>query len=160
MKKFFYLIISFIILPANLIAFEPPKRLSGINLTNLKKGQEAIYDIYQLHGGKFPIKDAYVAEFNSKEGDIIIWASKSEKGSEAEKLFKKMHDRIPNSSVFKGLKKVVIGNVTTYFVTGMGMDNYYFLIKDSNYWIGTTFKNSSKIVEEFIRNLDYNNGGK
>lgn len=153
MMKLSFKILFFVLISMCVYAFEPPRELLGFKLTNLKKGSDALVEIYQLHGTKFPLKDAFVAEYKHGEQIIIIWASKSNSGDEAKYLFNEMHRKMPNSRVFKNLKKMQINSIDVYYVYGMEMDNYYFLHKDVNYWIATTHKRSNEVVVDLVRRL-------
>ncbi len=153
MMKLCTKILLFTLLSFYLYAFEPPKELLGFKISNLKRGSEALMEIYHLHGTKFPLKDAFVAEYKTGDQLIIIWASRSNSNDEAKYLFSEMHKKMPSSKVFRNLKRISINSMDIYYVYGMEMDNYYFLHKDVNYWLATNHKKSSEVVGDLVRRL-------
>ncbi|MCX8084597.1 MAG: hypothetical protein N3C60_06745 [Calditerrivibrio sp.] len=134
-------------------SYEPPKKLLNINLTRLVKGNEAIEEIHRLHGTRFPLVDGFVAEYSFKDKLIIMWGSKSKNEYEAKRLFEEMHRKMPHSKVFMGLKKVKIADIDAYYVSGMDMDNYYFLLKDTNYWVAVKNNDAVKVMEQIIKGI-------
>ncbi|MEF3255675.1 MAG: hypothetical protein K6348_09005 [Deferribacterales bacterium] len=150
-----FLRIIIILLIANLVlAFTPPNNLLEYYLVRYDKSESAKNEIYHLHGKRFPLKEAFIAEYrNNSNGKIIIWGSVSYNNKEAKELFNMMHTKMPNSNLFTGLKKYKIKQIDIFYVKGMGMDNVYFVKDNINIWIASINVDLFKISEAIINDI-------
>jgi hypothetical protein len=146
-----FVLAIFLFLSQSTFAFAPIPQIGDLKTLKFVGEKEAFEQIYKLHGKKFPLKNAYVAEYASKTHYAIIWASQSENSSDAFALFETMNKKMPKSNAFKNMKSMKINNIAVVYVFGMGMDNYYFLIEDKNYWIAIKGKNTVDIVKDFLK---------
>jgi len=136
------------------LAFGPPQQIQN-NMNHMKiirvtTGKLASDEIFKLHGKKFPLKDAYVAEYKSDTHYLVVWASKSKTEKDAKELIEAMNKKIPLSKAFRYVNKINVDNIEVFYVIGMGMDNYYFLKGDENYWVAITGDYSLELLKKFI----------
>jgi hypothetical protein len=150
LKSFLILFVVF----AALFAYAEVPTLPDCETTSIKTGKEADKDIFRLHGKEIDFEDSYVAEYFCKNGSTaIIWASFSKTEKEASDLFKLMDDKMPSSKVFRNRMEFKSGGHNIIYVTGMGMDNYYFVDGKANYWIAAKGKDTVDILKKFTQTI-------
>ena len=136
---------------ANVFAGVPA--LEGCEVVSVKTGKDSAKDIARLHGKEIEFQSSYVAEYKCGDDQAVIWASFSKTKDEAEELFKQMDDKMPSSKVFRSLMRMKTDGLDVAYVTGMGMDNYYFLDGKGNYWLAATGKDTVLILKKLTKTL-------
>jgi hypothetical protein len=64
-----------------------------------------------------------------------------------------MDDKMPSSKVFRNLMRMKTDGLDVAYVTGMGMDNYYFLDGKGNYWLAATGKDTVLLLKKLTKTL-------
>ncbi|GAW93744.1 hypothetical protein [Calderihabitans maritimus] len=128
-----------------------PQALAGMPLVHLVTGEQAIAQISKLHGTNIPIENGYIAMYRSEDRQAVLWISESATSEEAEELLKIMDEKMPGSSAFSNYTVKVIDGKTYYYVTGIGMHNYYYLKGNRVYWLGTNVEPAEDILKEAVK---------
>ncbi|MDW7674728.1 MAG: hypothetical protein SCK28_09350 [Bacillota bacterium] len=130
-----------------------PTQVDGFRLDSVITGDEAIQNISRLHGTDIEIVDGLVAEYASSDSHFVVWISQSSDEQEAKYLLDIMDEKIPASPVFTNRQEFVIGDTTYYYVTGAGMENYYWYKGTKVYWVGITSGNDMEILRTVINSM-------
>lgn len=148
------LIFTFLALFTAMGAFADVPAFEGCETTSLKTGKDADRDIFRLHGKEIDFEKSYVAEYFCQNGSTaVIWASFSKTIDEAAELFKQMDDKMPASKAFTNRMTMKSDGYDVVYVTGMGMDNYYFVDGKANYWIAAKGKDTLQIVKKLTESI-------
>jgi hypothetical protein len=142
----------FLFLTASVSSAAAPE-LEGCRTVYEKTGKQADAEIYRLHGRKIGFESSYIAEYACGDTSAVLWVSFSETKNKAEDLFREMDEKMPSSKTFTGYRKFRQNGETVSYVSGMGMDNYYFLRKKGNYWLAAQGKGSADVLEKLIQTL-------
>jgi hypothetical protein len=130
-----------------------PHKLGGLDLVGLEAGQEAVDNISRLHGTKIDIIDGLVARYTGGNSDFILWVSESRDDEEARYLFEIMDEKMPSSPMFKNRTEIDIAGRTVIYVTGAGMENYYWVEGTKNYWVGIYAGDALELVSLVMENF-------
>ena len=167
MKKsmFLLLIVSFLFIstactlsnpqkvaPPGLTEEEFPKELAELPLAHIITGDEAKTQISQLHGTDIEITEGLVAMFGAP-GDnrqMMMWISESATKEDATKLLDIMNEKMLSNKVFSNFQEKDLDGLTYYYVSGIGLDNYYYQKDKRLYWIGINDSNSEAILQQII----------
>ncbi|QAR32601.1 hypothetical protein EP073_04020 [Geovibrio thiophilus] len=133
--------------------FAAAPALPGCETVSVKTGKDAARDIARLHGRDIEFESSYVAEYKCGGDPVIIWASFSKTKNEAKSLFKLMDDKMPTSQAFRNLMRMKTDGFDVAYVTGMGMDNYYFPDGKGNYWLAATGRDTFSILKKLTGTL-------
>ncbi|MHB1420318.1 MAG: hypothetical protein ACYCX4_12160, partial [Bacillota bacterium] len=133
-----------------------PTELAGLPAVHpVVTGPEAIQQLSELHGkdiGK--VVNGYIAMYEQGDRQITLWISVSATEADADELLQIMNAKMPTTNVFTNQKTIEMNGKTYNYVSGMGMDNYYFAQGSRNYWVATNDPDSmgilEKVVETFI----------
>lgn len=147
------IIFTALMVMAALNVFAGAPELEGCEAVSVKTGKDSAKDIARLHGKDIEFASSYVAEYKCGSDQAIIWASFSKTKDEAETLFKQMDDKMPASKAFRNLMRMKTDGFDVAYVTGMGMDNYYFLDGKGNYWLAATGKDTVLILKKLTKTL-------
>ena len=134
-------------------AFAAAPALPGCETVSVKTGKESAKEISRLHGKEIEFESSYVAEYKCGNDPVIIWASFSKTKDEAKSLFKLMDDKMPASQAFRNLMRMKTDGFDVAYVTGMGMDNYYFLDGKGNYWLAATGRDTFGLLKKLSGTL-------
>lgn len=156
-KSLIFLLAFHIFIPGSAYASGDifPESLSNFERISITKGSEAVKSVKMLHrGSKIQLEDAVVAKYRDGSSEkIIIWASKSSSEKEAAKLIRGMNKKMPSSNMYRNFTSIKIDGCKLYSVDGMGMENYYFVKEEWNYWLAVKADNSKLILSKFMNNL-------
>ncbi|WP_022849660.1 hypothetical protein [Limisalsivibrio acetivorans] len=140
------------LIPLSVFASNAPA-INGCTIEKLVTGEEAERQIIKLHRRDIDLKSAYVAHYECGEAKAILWTSFAEDKKTSRKLHEVMDGKMDQSRMFTNRREVSIAGKETVYVFGMGMDNYYFVHKDGNYWITTDKGEGSDITSRLIKEL-------
>ncbi len=141
--------------------FSFPESLGEMKLTSQIEGPDAIESTRQLHGNsaKVQMTDAAILVYKGGGAESTIWVSRTENNEGASILMDAMNDAIDPGDGFSNPVIVSIPRaeaVVVYYTNGYGSDHYYYLIKDSVYWIavnGLTDDAGLEFVAEVIKSV-------
>ncbi|HEX3032099.1 MAG TPA: hypothetical protein VHS59_07640 [Bacillota bacterium] len=114
-----------------------PEQISGLPLTALVSGPEAVSDISRMHGKGIAVVEGYIARYTGGDREITLWVSVSASEAEAAALFRVMDAKMPASRVFTQRKVIKLDNKEVISVQGMGLSHFYWLQGKYNYWLAT-----------------------
>ena len=132
--------------------FSFPESLGEMKLTSQIVGPEAIESTRQLHGNsaKVQMTDAAILVYRGGGAESTIWVSRTENDKDATILMDAMNDAIDPGDGFSTPVIVSIPraeSVVVYYTYGYSSDHYYYLIKDSVYWIAVNGLKDDALVE-------------
>ncbi len=132
-----------------------PKQLAGLPLVKLSTGPDAVKSISRLHGTGIDVVRGIVAMYGSHDGSrqLMVWVSESRSKAEATKLLNIMDEKMPNSNAFSNYQVKILDGRTYYYVSGIGLDNYYYQKGKRLYWVAIKDNNPEatllSIVDKF-----------
>jgi hypothetical protein len=130
-----------------------PHKLGSFDLVGVETGPEAVQNISRLHGIDIDIVDGLVAQYANDDSSFVLWVSENRSDEEARRLFDVMDEKMPNSSMFKNRTEVDVEGRTIIYVTGGGMENYYWVEGAKNYWVGVFEGDDLEIVSLVVSNF-------
>jgi hypothetical protein len=129
---------------------ELPPTVAGLPLVNFYSGEPAIRDILRLHNNDFPLLEGVIARYGEGDREATVWISVSPDEQEAALLMELMVTKMPESPVFSEEENFQAAGTTLYFVTGMGMNHYYWLDGLHVYWLAVGNDTGHDVVRAFI----------
>lgn len=131
-----------------------PGDLQGFQLIQFVEGEAALADMVQLHGG-VPIEaeNGYIATYGNNSESFVLWITVSKNEEEAEYLLDIMDEKIPDSPVFTNRQEFETPNNTYYYVSGAGMENFYWYDENRVYWAGIQSENIMETLQLIINNF-------
>ncbi|MHB1125826.1 MAG: hypothetical protein ACYC2T_02560 [Bacillota bacterium] len=148
--------VSFKMLPTEsqptLSAEHFPTELVGMPAVHqVVTGEEAIQQLGELHGKDInKIVNGYIAMYEQGDRQITLWISQSATEEDANELFGIMDAKMPSSKVFTNYETVELNGNTYKYVSGIGMDNYYFVHGNDNYWVAIKDPDSMSVLEKVV----------
>ncbi len=141
--------------PPGLTEEEFPKELAELPLNHIITGDQAKAQISQLHGTDIDITEGLVAMFGAPDDNrqIMMWISESSTKEDATKLLDIMNEKMLNNKVFSNFQEKELDGLTYYYVSGIGLDNYYYQKDKRLYWIGINDPNSEAILQQIINKI-------
>jgi len=131
-----------------------PGNVGGYNLTDLVEGEAAQANIEMLHGGVgIEVTDAFVATYTRDRESFILWISVSGTEDDAHYLLDIMDEKIPASTVFTNRQVLQTESNTYYYVTGAGMENFYWVEGTRVFWVGIMAQNLMEALQLIINNF-------
>lgn len=130
-----------------------PHKLGDFDLISLQTGADAVSNISRLHGTGIDIVDGLVAEYATDENSFVLWISDSRDDEEAQYLFDIMDEKMPESPMFLNRTELELNGNTYIYVTGAGMENYYWVDGIRNYWVGVYAGDDMEIVQLVVDNF-------
>ncbi|MBS4025567.1 MAG: hypothetical protein KGZ96_07825 [Clostridia bacterium] len=130
-----------------------PHKVGSFDLVGLETGPEALDNINRLHGTKIDIIDGYVAQYANENSSFVLWMSESRDDKEARYLFDIMDEKMPNSPMFKNRTELDFEGRSLIYVTGAGMENYYWVEGRKNYWVGIFTGDEMEILQLVVENF-------
>lgn len=140
-----------------------PEKLEGLTLSGVQEGNEALESITLLYGfsSRLGMTDAFVIDYDDINGESVsIWISRSEDHEKAFHQGQYLTRSIGPMNGFTIPEKVELDEIkipTVNYVEGLGLQHYYYVKKNSVYWISTNIIMEGKrmeIVEQVIRKID------
>lgn len=140
-----------------------PQELGGLTMSGVETGDSASESIGQLHGfsSRLKITDAYVIGYSGENGEsVTIWITRAEDHEQAYQQVQYMTDAIDLGDGFTDPDRVNLDNIPTpavYYVEGFGSQHYYYVKKNSVYWISITnilMGRQMEIVEQVLMKVD------
>ncbi|MBO8168597.1 MAG: hypothetical protein H0Z35_05320 [Thermoanaerobacteraceae bacterium] len=131
---------------------EFPKELAGMSLIKLVTGEEAKRNISQLHGVEIEVDKGLIAMFGAENGSrhMVIWVTESSNKAEATKLLQIMDEKMPDSKAFSNYQVKLLNGHTYYYVSGIGLDNYYYQKGRRLYWVGIKDKDPEQTLLSIV----------
>ena len=113
---------------------ELPDELVGLQITESRRGAEAMAEFADLHGKRFQISSGAVGIYGN--GQITLWVAATDSPSLAAQLTSAMQVKIAEgNSPFTPVDEISNGRRTIYVLEGMGQRHYYFLSKNLVIWM-------------------------
>ncbi|MCF6095194.1 hypothetical protein L1765_14615 [Microaerobacter geothermalis] len=128
-----------------------PYKLGDFSLVNKIEGPQAMEQIRYLHGKEIPIDNAFILEYQGRNGHATVWISESNEEGNAEKLFRRMNGLMDNSKVYTNHKEITIDGITLQYVYGMEMDNYYYFSGNQVIWISLVGDKENLFLKDAIK---------
>ncbi|MDW7684316.1 MAG: hypothetical protein SCK29_09400 [Bacillota bacterium] len=148
--------------PANLPAPAPPEQsggvllpalpemVAGLPLVNFYSGEAAMREITRLHNSDFPLEEGLIGRYGDGTSEAVVWISVSANTAEADRLMELMVTKMPDSPVFREEETFEAAGRTVYYVTGMGMDHYYWQDGIYIYWLAVDPPAGRGVTEAFF----------
>lgn len=127
-----------------------PDQAGSLTLATFYSGEAAIRDILKLHNSSFPLDEGLIARYESESGEATVWVSVSPDAEEASELMRLMVEKMPASQVFTEESTFEAGGKTVYYVTGMGMDHYYWQEGIYIYWVAVDGAEPLEVLAAFL----------
>jgi hypothetical protein len=140
-----------------------PQELGGLTLIGVETGDSALESIGQLHGfsSRLKMTDAYIIDYSGEYGkSVTIWISRAENHEKAFQQVQYMAKAIDPKDGFTNPERVNLDNIPTpavFYVEGFGSQHYYYVKKNSVYWItitNITMGKHMETVEEVIIKIE------
>ena len=113
---------------------ELPDELVGLQITESRRGAEAITEFADLHGKRFQISSGVIGMYGDRK--IALWVAATDSASLAAELTSAMQVKIAEgNSPFTPVDEISNGRRTIYVLEGMGQRHYYFLSKNLVIWM-------------------------
>lgn len=113
---------------------ELPDQLVGLQITESRRGAEAITEFAGLHGKSFQISSGAVGIYGN--GQITLWVAATDSRSMAAELTSTMQVKIAEGdSLFTPVDEISNGSRTIYVLEGMGQRHFYFPSKNLVIWM-------------------------
>ncbi len=127
-----------------------PKKLGDMSIVLYEEGKPAVSAVQRLHGGiDMHLKNAYIADYEGSSGNKAkFWVSKSENSHVAKALLAAMTGRVGKTGMFSEPVHSNIGNLTVYYVAGLGKYHYIWTEGDRVFWL--QINNPSKVYQRGI----------
>lgn len=127
-----------------------PHELVELPLTHLITGQEALFEINQLHGKAFPLTAGAVGRY-STEDEAIIWVAEAADEAAAKEILLAMRDRISEgNSPFTPTSELQTGNRTIYMLDGLGQKHFYFQSRNLIVWTAADTPLYERVVAQVL----------
>lgn len=126
--------------PAEEKATQLPDELGGLSLISQKSGVDALRELSIMHQGseRLILIDGHIAAYGSEGREAIrLWVGEAEDEETAQRLLERMNAGMGSSGTFSEPQLHIISGKAVYFVTGMGMSNYYFASGRNVVWVAT-----------------------
>ncbi|OEH84309.1 hypothetical protein BHU72_10880 [Desulfuribacillus stibiiarsenatis] len=131
------------------------EEIAGFRLEKVVSGNAAKVEIERLHGTRFPMEDAFIYHYKQSSREATIWITTTDTPDEAAEQFQVMNEKMQYSQVFLDQKMIGIDNYMIAYVSGMGMDHYYYAEDNVVVWIAV--HNDAQADYPFLREfLSYN----
>lgn len=137
-----------------------PQELGGLTMSGVETGDSALESIGQLHGfnSRLKMTDAYVIHYNGES--VTIWISRAEDHEKAYQQVQYMTEAVDPGDGFTNPDRVNLDDIPSpavYYVEGFGSQHYYYVKKNSVYWISITnisMVRQMEIVEQVLMKID------
>lgn len=127
-----------------------PDSLHEYSLAYHSIGKQAIEEINQLHGLKFPLTSGAVGVYGT-EKQAILWISGTPARFLAKKLLLDMEARIAEgNSPFTPTNQITDTNRTIYELDGHGQKHYYFQSKKLLVWLAVDIELAESTLAEVL----------
>lgn len=111
-----------------------PLKLADLPLSHLIIGQEALFEINQLHGKPFPLIAGAVGRYGN-EDQAVIWVAEAIDEASAKEILLAMRDRIAEGkSPFTPSSELQTGDHNIYMLDGVGQKHFYFRSRNLIVW--------------------------
>ncbi|NOZ83885.1 MAG: hypothetical protein GXP60_03610 [Epsilonproteobacteria bacterium] len=127
-----------------------PAKLADMSIVLYEEGKPAISAIQRLHGGiDMHLKNAFIADYEGSSGNKVkFWVSKSKNNRIAKALLATMTGKIGKTGMFSKPIRSNIGDLTVYYVAGLGKYHYIWIKGDRVFWL--QINNPSKVYQRGI----------
>jgi hypothetical protein len=111
-----------------------PDTIAGLQITDSKTGAQALAEIENLHGKKFPITSGSIGIYGNRQ--VTVWAAGTASNTVAFDMVQSMQEKIEQgNSPFTPINQFSQGNRTIHVLEGMGQNHYYFQSKNLVIWL-------------------------
>ncbi len=121
------------------IISSPPKNLSGFILLGHIYGEDALNELYKMHGFSEELKklkNASIMMYHKRNNVAYVWLGVAENEEVAEYMIKKMEDIIStNRTPYKIVGRKTIEDVEIIHTIGTDGNHYFFYIDKLTVWI-------------------------
>lgn len=148
---FAWLMVSFGIFPLSASAENLlPDTLGPMKLTRSVLGEQAEKQIHKLHGKSIELKNSGIGHYTHGGSRVTLWVSEYKTVEEARKSVQIMAKKIKTGQnrVFRDFKETEVGGLTTYFVTGMGQNHYFYQKNRLAVWLAVDAVFSQIVLKE------------
>ena len=113
---------------------ELPDQLAGLQITESRRGAEAMAEFADLHGKRFQLSSGVIGMYGNRQ--ITLWVAATDSMSLAAELTSAMQAKIAEGdSPFTPVDEIRKGNRTIYVLEGMGQRHFYFPSKNLVIWM-------------------------
>jgi hypothetical protein len=127
-----------------------PHELVALPLARLNTGQEALFEINQLHGRTFPLTAGAVGRYGM-EDEATIWVAETADEAAAKEILLAMRDRISEgNSPFTPTSELQTGNRNIYMLDGLGQKHFYFQSRNLIVWAAADTPLYERVVAQVL----------
>jgi len=131
-----------------------PATLVDMRLDHSLQGQEALNDIFRLHGKTFDLKDAFVGHYRNKAAKAMVWISESKNQDQARQLLHMMAAEIRRGrGPYSNFQEFNIGGKVVYTVDGQGQQHYFYGSGKRNVWLAVDPTAAQKALHELLTKI-------
>jgi len=126
-----------------------PPQISGLRLTRVMTGQEALAQLTQLHGQELGLTGGYVAYY---ERGATVWVGDTGSDQQAEGLISLMVQKIgAGNKVFANLRVVTIGRTDLHSVDGQGQQHFFYAMGKATVWVAAPMGSGDAFILEALK---------
>lgn len=140
----------------------PPNKLSQMKLASVVEGQQALAQVYQLHGVNLGLASAYIAEYShtfnpyhANDERATVWVGKADSSGTAAALLERMRSGIAKGgSPFSSPEKLTVDGQEIFRTEGMGDTHFFYqspLKQEEVVWLTIKSVNPVVILEEALK---------
>ena len=131
-----------------------PVSLAGMVRVQSLAGQAAIDAVSSMHGTRIKLKTAYVVAYQGLQGSqMTILFAETQNEQDAAALFQGMDAKMPGNPNFSNYRNLTIDAKQYKSVTGMELQNYYWLTGKRVMWVGIGGVQDSAVILKQIVSL-------
>ena len=127
-----------------------PLKLADQPLSHLTTGQEALFEINQIHGKAFPLTAGTVGRYGN-EDQAVIWVAEAIDEAAAKEILLAMRDRIAEGkSPFTPTSEQQTGDHNIYMLDGIGHKHFYFRSRNLIVWTAVDIPLYERVVAQVL----------
>lgn len=128
-----------------------PEEVAGLTLGRKVVGQQALNELYWLHGQEFQLNQGAVGTYGSGE-KVTLYVAGTPFGFMTGGMIKAMREKIARGqSPFTPLGEKIYGSRTVYELEGMGQQHYYFRSGDMVIWVAVEESKAEVVLDEALK---------
>jgi len=129
-----------------------PDQATGLRLTSISSGKQALREITQLHGKEFPLVSGAVGRYGDNN-QVIVWVADAADKAAAEEILQAMRERIAaGNSPFTPSGELQNGGRPIFTLDGLGQVHFYFQSGKQIVWTAVDASLYEKALKQI---LDY-----
>ncbi|MBI3016169.1 MAG: hypothetical protein HYY65_14155 [Candidatus Tectomicrobia bacterium] len=131
-----------------------PTTLGEMRLDHSLQGQEALKDIFRLHGKTFDLKDGYVGHYSNKAAKAMVWVSESKNQDQSRQLLQMMAAEIRRGrGPYSNFQEFDVNGKVVYSVDGQGQQHYFYGSGKRNVWLAVDPPAAQKALHELLMKI-------